>query len=208
MLHAALIALAHELDELSHGVVVFPRLCSAKFFVLLLHQAANFAVLRLGEVVLVRPRERLEGGEETPVRVKLANRLPRRVRGAERGRVGEAVLPRREAGSLLVRVNLAKEVAVDGVEGAGLVAEAAEGGGGEEGHKVELVLGARVLAAGGVHAGAEDGLAMAVVPRALVRIAQGLVRRANLLEAPLSLLQAMLVLIGVPFQSEAAVRLL
>ena len=48
---------------------------------------------------------------------------------------------------------------------------------------------------------------MRVIPSALVRVAQGLVRRADLLESLLRLVQPALVLVGMPLQRQLAVRL-
>ena len=90
------VSLAHKRDELPDGVVELARLPASQFLVFLIHQASYLAVLSFREVVLVRPRERLQRGEESPVRVEGFDLNPRRIRRPERWRGFEVVLARGE----------------------------------------------------------------------------------------------------------------
>ena len=201
-----LVPFANKRDELPDGVVKLARLGPSKLLVLLVHQAPDLAVLRLREVVLVRPRERLHRGEEPPVLVEGLHLRPRGVGCAERGRRLEVVLARGQARGLLLLVQRGEEGLVGAVESARVVAETPEGVGREVRHEVDLILGPHVFAPRGVFPRLQDGLPVRVVPRSLVRVGKRLVRAPDLLETLLGLLLPVRILVGMPLQRQLAIR--
>mmetsp|Transcript_66353 Transcript_66353/g.158580 ORF Transcript_66353/g.158580 Transcript_66353/m.158580 type:complete len:406 (+) Transcript_66353:859-2076(+) len=199
--HKTGVALLDPCRQPPNVVVEVAAAGGARLLVLLLDRPLHLAVGRVVGVVLVAPGKGTTRREGIVVGIKVAGaRRPLRLTPSQlRGALELA-----GGLSLLQLVDLVEDFGVHAEEALLVVAKALEARGGEELKDVDpdrllLALLPQPVAA------AEDLIAMGVIPRALRRVRERHVRVRDLFEHLGGLLEAVVVLVGVPLERRFAV---